>query len=233
MPKPDRSLIADLPVFHALSAEDLDLVLREARSSLYARDTAIFEQGAEAQSFFLLLDGHIRVVRTTPEGHQVIVRYINAGELFGIAVSMGMSAYPASAIAAVDCVVLAWPNREWAGLVSRAPAFGADAYRTIGARLEATHERVEAMATEQVEQRVASALLRLANQAGRKTENGIEIDFPISRQDIAEMTGTTLHTVSRILSAWETKGLVAGGRRKVILRDPHALLLIAEQRKRD
>jgi CRP-like cAMP-binding protein len=71
-------------------------------------------------------------------------------------------------------------------------------------------------------------LLRLAKQAGRKTPGGVEIDFPISRQDVAEMTGTTLHTVSRILSAWEQRGLVEGGRQRIVLRNPHALFVLAE-----
>jgi len=84
------------------------------------------------------------------------------------------------------------------------------------------------MSTEEVERRVAHALLRLANQGGRKTDEGILIDFPISRQDIAQMTGTTLHTVSRIMSAWETAGLVSSGRQKVVIRDPHKLYLLAE-----
>ncbi len=79
------------------------------------------------------------------------------------------------------------------------------------------------ISNEQVEQRVAHALLRLAKQAGRKVDAGVEIDFPISRQDVAEMTGTTLHTVSRILSAWEQQGLVEGGRQRIVLREPHKL----------
>jgi CRP-like cAMP-binding protein len=86
------------------------------------------------------------------------------------------------------------------------------------------------MSTEQVEQRIAHALLRLVKQSGRKVENGIEIDFPISRQDIAQMTGTTLHTVSRTLSAWETKGLVESSRQKIIVREPHQLFVLAEDK---
>src|SRR5215831_9548126 len=92
--------------------------------------------------------------------------------------------------------------------------------------------RVLEISSEQVEQRVAHALLRLAKQAGRKTEAGIEIDFPISRQDVAEMTGTTLHTVSRILSAWEQQGLVEGGRQRIVLRNPHGLFGLAEGQSR-
>jgi CRP-like cAMP-binding protein len=84
------------------------------------------------------------------------------------------------------------------------------------------------MSTEQVERRVAHALLRLAKQGGRKVATGVQIDFPISRQDVAEMTGTTLHTVSRVLSAWEDRGLVEGGRQRITIRDPHKLFVLAE-----
>jgi CRP-like cAMP-binding protein len=84
------------------------------------------------------------------------------------------------------------------------------------------------MSTQQVERRVAHAILRLSLQAGTKEGSGIQIAFPISRQDIAEMTGTTLHTVSRILSAWEAQGLVECGRQKVVLRDIGGLSRLAE-----
>jgi CRP-like cAMP-binding protein len=75
---------------------------------------------------------------------------------------------------------------------------------------------------------VAHAVLRLAEKAGRPEGGGLRIDFPITRQDIAEMTGTTLHTVSRILSAWEGQGLVEGGRQKLMVNDTAALARIAD-----
>jgi CRP-like cAMP-binding protein len=228
----DRSLIAQLPLFHGLTPIELDEALRGARSTRYAKDTAVFEQEAEAHSFFVLLDGHIRVVRTTLDGQQIIVRYISEGEIFGVAAALGRTTYPANAIAAVDCVVLAWPNALWPELSSRFPTFGANTYKTVGSRLQESHTRVVEMSTEQVEQRVAHALLRLVNQTGRKTDQGIEIDFPISRQDIAEMTGTTLHTVSRLLSAWEEKGIIASGRQRVTVKDAHGLVVLAENRER-
>ena len=108
------------------------------------------------------------MVRTTPDGEQVIARYINEGELFGIAVAMGQATYPASAVAAVDCVVLCWPNSAWPGLQSRAPSFGANAYQTIGARLQDTQARVEELSTQQVEQRIAGAVLTAQANAGRQ-----------------------------------------------------------------
>jgi CRP-like cAMP-binding protein len=228
----DRSLISSLPAFAGLEGKDLDAILSPARSSRFPRDSEIFAQEEEARSFFLLLSGHIRVVRTSPEGHQVVARYINEGELFGIAMAMGRTTYPATAVAAVDCVVLSWPNSAWPEFQARFPAFGASAYRTIGTRLQETQAQVMEMSTQQVEQRIAHALLRIVSQSGRKTDEGIEIDFPITRQDIAEMTGTTLHTVSRLLSAWEDEGIVRSGRQKVTVTDPHALMLVAENRRK-
>jgi CRP/FNR family transcriptional regulator, nitrogen oxide reductase regulator len=217
----DRSLVSGLPAFAGLSGEDVDAVLATARSSRFPKDSEVFSQDEAAGQFFLLLSGHIRVVRTTPEGEQIIARYINEGELFGIAIAMRQVTYPATAVAAVDCVVLCWPN-----------AFGANAYQTIGARLQDTQSRVVEMSTRQVEQRIAGAVMRLVQQSGRKTEEGVEIDFPITRQDIAEMTGSTLHTVSRLMSAWEDEGIVKSGRQKVTVTDPHALMLVAENRRK-
>jgi CRP-like cAMP-binding protein len=207
---------------------DLDRVLQHARSLRVAKDEPVFEEEEEAHSFFLLLDGYVRVVKTTPDGQQVIVRYISRGELMGIAQALGRNTYPASAIAAVDCVVVAWPGNLWPELAAAFPSLVANTYETVGARLQDTQARVVEMSTEQVQQRVAHALLRLVKQSGKKTDEGIRIDFPLSRQDIAEMAGTTLHTVSRLLTAWEEQGLVKSGRQRVTIIEPHRLLSLAE-----
>ena len=95
------------------------------------------------------------------------------------------------------------------------------------------NDQLVAMATMHVEQRVANSLLRLSNQAGKEVSEGIEINFPITRQDISEMTGTTLHTVSRLLSAWERSGIVATGRKRVVIKRPHELVILAEANSLD
>jgi CRP/FNR family transcriptional regulator, nitrogen oxide reductase regulator len=224
----DRSLIESLPLFAGLGPTDLDAILAEARSTRYARNTAVFTQGEDAHAFFLLLHGHGRASKATPAGQQVVVRYVTPGEIFGVATAIGLAHYPATATAVDDSVVLAWPSNAWPRLVARYPSLATGTLQTVGRRLQETHARVIEMSTQQVERRVAHALLRLAGQAGRKTAQGVEIDFPISRQDIAEMTGTTLHTVSRTLSGWEQEGLIEGGRQRIVLRDPHRLFKLAE-----
>jgi CRP-like cAMP-binding protein len=224
----DRSLVATLAMFAGLAPAEQEMLLHEARAVRYPKGTAVFDQGVEADRFFVLLHGHLRVEKTTPQGQQTVVRYVSAGELFGVAHAMNLKNYPATAVAAVDSIALAWPSSSWHRLIVKFPGLAASALQTVGSRLQDTQARVIEISNEQVEQRVAHALLRLAKQAGRKVHAGVEIDFPISRQDVAAMTGTTLHTVSRILSAWEQQGLVEGGRQRIVLREPHKLHRLAE-----
>ncbi|MCD2175148.1 Crp/Fnr family transcriptional regulator [Rhizobium sp. C4] len=228
MAKIDRSIVADIEAFAGLAAADINEVLDRANPLRVPKDKAVFAQDEAAERFFLLLDGVVRVVQTTRDGHQVIARYLGAGSIIGIAPAIGRTTYPASAEAAVDCVVLAWPTSIWPELSARFPQLAINTYKAVGARLAETQERVIELSIAQVEQRVANAVLRLIRQTGKKTEDGIIIEFPISRQDIAEMTGTTLHTVSRLLSAWESDGVVSSGRQKITVTDPHKLMLIGQ-----
>ena len=230
MPALDRSLVTGMPIFAGLGPEQLDEVLAPAKSVRFQKGATVFEQDREADSFFVLLHGNLQVVKLTPAGQQVVIRYVVPGEMFGIAVQMGRATYPATATAVVDSVSLVWPSTAWPGLVSNFPSLAASTLQTIGSRLNDAHVRVVEMSTEEVERRIAHALLRLVKQAGKKVERGLEIDFPITRQDVAEMTGTTLHTVSRILSAWEDQGLVEGGRQRIVVRDPHRLFSLAERK---
>ncbi|WP_337660213.1 Crp/Fnr family transcriptional regulator [Anderseniella sp. Alg231-50] len=227
----DKSLIADLPPFAGMDNDSLEKLISAAQAQRYSKNTHIFTQGADAEHFYLLLDGYLRVVKVTAHGEQVIARYISTGELFGIAVAISQDTYPANAIAAVDCVALVWPNSVWQPTINENPSFSTNTYRTIGDRLQETQERLVELSTERVEQRVASALLKLVRQTGRKTDDGVLIDFPISRQDLSEMTGTTLHTVSRLLSSWEIEGLIKSGRQRITVVEDHKVMRIAHGQK--
>jgi len=224
----DRNLVASLPLFAHMADQALNDVLSMASSQRYAAGSSVFEQGDAADHFFVLLHGRLRVTRVNADGQQTIVRMVNPGDLFGIAKALRRPDYPGTATAVSESIALSWPMGDWDAILERHPAFAVNAMQTMGQRLQEAQARVEELATEQVERRVAHTVLRLANQAGRKEDGGIRIDFPVSKQDIAEMSGTTLHTVSRILTAWETAGLVAGGRQKLLVRDAHRLLLIAD-----
>jgi CRP-like cAMP-binding protein len=224
----DRSLVRALPLFNKLSDAELDRLLARATLRRIVMGETVFEQGQKADRFFLLLHGRLKVTQVTADGQQIIVRMVHPGDIFGFAKALQRDDYPGTPTASAESVVICWPTEVWGQFVEQNPHLAVNAMQSIGQRLQEAHTRIREMATEEVEHRVAHAVLRLIEQAGKTESAGIRIDFPISRQDIAEMTGTTLHSVSRILSAWETKGLVEGGRQKLLVRDAASLRLLAE-----
>ncbi len=227
MPKLDESLLSPLPPFSRLERPQIRAILDQAVSRRADEGETIFEEGVSADRFFLLLDGTIRVVKITPGGEQVTSLHIPAGQLFGIAPALGRDTYPASAVTASEALFLSWPVSLWHPFVATYPSFATETYKTVGNRVQEMNTRIVEMATQHVEQRIARALLRLINQSGERTERGIEINFPITRQDVSQMTGTTLHTVSRLLSSWEKDGLVLSKRKKIIVCDAHRLVLLS------
>ena len=229
LPRLDESLLTHLPPFSRLDRRQIRAVLDQASSRRYDKGVAIFEEGHPAERFYMLLDGYVRVVRVTPTGEQVTALHIPSGQLMGIARAIGRETYPATAVTASEALALSWPMRLWDRFVADFDGFATETYKTLGHRLGEVQNRVVEMATQQVEQRVANALLRLINQTGRKVENGIEIDFPITRQDLSELTATTLHTVSRLLSGWEKQGLVESRRKRIVVRDAHALVVLTQK----
>jgi len=224
----DKAKIRSLPIFAHLAEIDFEDVHRAAARKSFGAGTNVFEQGDEAANFFVLLEGRLRVTQVTAEGQQIIVRIVNPGDLFGIAKALQRTDYPGTATAVSDSVVLYWPMGKWSDFMGSYPSMAMSAMQTMGTRLQEAQTRMRELATEEVERRVAHVVLRLGEQSGREEAGGIRIDFPVSKQDIAEMTGTTLHTVSRILTAWEHAGLVVGGRQKLLLKDRQRLALIAD-----
>lgn len=224
----ERTEVEHLDLFATLADSELDEILGAASGRRYRAGDVVFEQGAQATHFFVLVRGRLRVTQVTSEGQQVVVRMVNPGDLFGIARALARLDYPGTATAVTESCALCWPMRMWTVLLERYPSLAMRAVHTMGSRLLEAQQRVRELSTEEVERRVAHAVLRLVNQSGRKERDGVRIDFPISKQDIAEMTGTTLHTVSRILTAWEGAGLVEGGRQKLLVRDAHGLVMVAD-----
>ncbi|MES2541398.1 MAG: Crp/Fnr family transcriptional regulator [Pseudomonadota bacterium] len=227
MHKLDESLLATVPPFRRLSRPQIREILDAATALRFDAGVAIFSEGLPVERFFLLLDGHIRVIRTTSGGDQIIALHIAPGQLFGIGAAIGRTTYPATAMTADDCVTLAWPNRLWQVFVDSYDGFATETYKAVGERVGEMNNRIVEMATQAVEQRIACAILRLVTQAGRKVDGGIEIGMPITRQNLSDMTGTTLHTVSRLLSGWERDGIVLSERRKITVTAPHRLVMLS------
>lgn len=224
----DESLLSHVPAFSRLDRLQIREILDQASARRYESGQPIFHEGEQADRFFMLLDGYVRVMRIGANGEKVIGLHIPPGQLFGIAKALSRTTYPATAITAVESLGISWPSTVWDRFSADYDGFSTETYKTVGDRLGEMNSRMMEMATLQVEQRIANVLLRMINQTGRKVENGILIDFPITRQDLSDMAGTTLHTVSRLLSAWEKQGLVKSERKQITVCQPHQLVELGQ-----
>ncbi len=225
----DGSAIRHLTFFAELDNTTCDDIARMARIERVLAGEALFRQGDPAQAVFVVLSGELKATQVTPEGDRVVVRLVGPGDLAGHVSTFCNTPYPATPIAMTESIVLAWTPHDFMTLMARHPALSLAVIRNMAKAIENAHTRLREAATERVERRIAHALLRLIKQAGHRTESGIEISFPITRHDIALMTSATPYTVSRILSNWEQQGIVNGGRRHLVVRQPHALMQIAEE----
>lgn len=221
-------LLKPVALFASLDPEAMQDVSEAARTKQVEAGALFFREGDSAESFYVVRTGSVKLTQLTPEGHQVVMRLIGAGEAFGGVAAFSGAMYPVTAEAVTAVSALEWPGAVMASLMEKHPKLALNALRFVAGRLHDLQVQYRQLATEKVERRVARALLRLVEQAGRRTDGGVLIDLPLSREDIAQMTGTTLYTVSRIISRFEADGIVEAGRQRMVIRNPHALMSVAD-----
>jgi CRP-like cAMP-binding protein len=215
-------------VFNGLPREALEDVSRRFKMRAFERGDILFIEGEQARTYFIVGEGQVKVFQSSADGLEVILHMLGPGELVGAFPTLGEGAYPASAQAFTGLVAYSISSEAFDSLLEDYPSIAVNLLRFATQVLQASHEKLREMATERVEQRIARTLARLANQIGRQTETGILVDAPLTRQDLAEMTGTTLYTVSRSLKSWEREGILELGREKVTILDPHRLVILGE-----
>ena len=220
--------LASVRLFAALPSETRALIARAGRILVHERGAFLFFEGEPSLDAYFLLEGQVKIVHETVDGQEIILRLIQPGEIFGGSGGWGGANYPATALALDSGRVFALPAAEFTRLMHELPDLSMSMVRELAARLREAEARVHELQVERVERRIARTLLRLAEKAGRKTTEGLLIELPQSRQHLAELTGATLTTVSRVLSEWDRQGLVQAGRERVTITNPHALVMIAE-----
>lgn len=207
----------------------LQTILERSLQRSVETGSYFFLQGDPATHAYVLVAGRVKMLQITPNGQQIILRIMTPGQTFGgIAMLNPPDGYPATAQAEQDSTALAWDTATLRELADRDPSISLSTMQLMHGYILELQERQGALVSERVEQRIARSLLKLAAQSGKKIEQGVLIDLPLTRQDIAGMSGTTLYTVSRTMSEWERQGLLEIGRERVVIRDPHGLVRIAD-----
>jgi CRP-like cAMP-binding protein len=220
--------IAQSRIFDALTPAARDEWLSQASSRLVRRNQPLARQGETADALYLVEQGLLKLVQVTPEGHQLIVRFVADGEPFGGVVALEGATYPVTAVAVEPTRVRLWPRTMLASLLARHPQVRTNLMREMTAHMTDALTRVRELATERVGQRLAHTLLRLGRQVGQPTPDGLLLRHALTRQELAELTGTTLYTVSRVLSQWHESGVILCPGRKLILRSTPQLQAIAD-----
>jgi CRP/FNR family transcriptional regulator, nitrogen oxide reductase regulator len=217
-------------VFKDATDEDLKLLVERGILRSIEDGEFFFFQGDSAAYFYVLITGRAKLLQTSPAGQQVNLRTINEWQMFGALGAVRENAtYPATAQALEPSTALAIESNFLREMMQTRPSLNMNLMQLMTGYIMEMQERYRELATERVERRIALTVLRLASQIGKRADSReMTVELQVTRQDVAEASGTTIFTVSRVLAEWERHGLVEAGRERVVIRNPHGLVQISE-----
>jgi CRP/FNR family transcriptional regulator, nitrogen oxide reductase regulator len=213
-------------LFTGIARVDCTQIVAAAQEKILSRRQPIFFVGDPIRQLWMLTSGCVKIMQVGPSGSEVILRVAGPGDVIGAFGSSPRDFHCSSAQAVHASRVLGWEASVFEALAERFPILRRNMMRVLGERLHDMDERFREISTEKVAARLSSQLGRLLIQVGRPVEGGIEIC--LSREELAQLTATTLFTVSRTLSLWEQQGIVKARREAVLICDTQALGKLSE-----
>jgi len=213
-------LVRSCSLFSEMPDEDRAKVVAAAQQRTYSRDKTIFFEGDRVQQVILLISGCVKVSQYGAEGQEVILRLAGPGE------SLCGECFPrfnhcSTARTMELSTALVWESSQFEAMAERFPMLGRNISCVLMQTLNQLEVRFREICTEKVAPRLSSQLVRLVSQVGRPFNGYVEIG--LSQRDLAQLTGTTLFTVSRLLGQWEALGIVRPQRQGVLVLNVPAL----------
>ena len=223
------ALVQGFPLFSDISPSDCATIVSTAREKRFLRRETIVAEGDPVQQTWLLLSGWVKITQIGWNGNEVILRMNGSGEIIGAfgLLASATRTYCSTAQTTQPSTALVWDAANFESILGRFPIFHRNVTRVLQDRLQELEERFREVSTEKVGPRVSSQLLRLTKQLGRPIEGQVKIS--LSRAELAQLTGTTLFTVSRLLCQWQSLGIVGSHRRAVLVRDVQALMEMSQR----
>lgn len=219
--------VRSLPMFRGLSPDDHARIAALASLRDHARGDVLWNMGDPADALNVVVRGRVKIVRHADAG-DVILEIFGEGEPVGAIAVYNYMPYPAAAIAMEPTTVLTIPRREYFELLDRNPDFARSIIRELTRLTLALTHRIEEMRGMRVECRIAQLFLTLADRMGRETREGIEIPIQLSRQEIADMVGTTVESAIRVMSRWGREGVLVTGEKRFVLPSRERLREVAD-----
>src|SRR3546814_5979063 len=203
-----RHVLAHVPFFGSLSSEEIAEVDRRCRVEDFDAGNAVHHAGQPARLLHVVATGAAKVVRTTLEGTEVLLDIVRPGDFFGTLPVLGSDRYTDSVWALTPLCVLSLDAASFEAILNAHPSVARAGLGVMAARLERAPSHIHAIATATSEQRVAAALVMLAERTGTPRKGSILLDVPLSRDDLASLTGTVSETVSRVLAQLRHVGVI-------------------------
>jgi CRP-like cAMP-binding protein len=216
-------IIGRLSFFKHLPAEAISKINALFHDRDVSTDERIYFEGDEADYLYLVAMGKVKLVRNAASGREVMLDILHGGEYFGTLMVFGGNVHTETAIAQTDCCILQISSVDFESILSEYPNVTRKVLEAVSKRLTESQEIVKQLSAYTVEQRIASALLRLAGKLGEAHGPDVLIQLQFSRQDLAAMTGSTTETVSRVMSRFTEDGLIKSGRKWVTITDAKRL----------
>jgi len=222
-------IIRRLPFFKHLPAEAIAKINNLFHDGDVSANDRIYFEGDEARHLYLVAMGKMKLVRNTTSGKEVLLDILHSGEYFGSLTIFGGRVHTETAIAQTDCCILKISAEDFEHILSDHPNVTRKVLEAVSQRLAESQEIVKQLSTYTAEQRIASALIHLAEKLGEVRGQGVLIQLPFSRQDLAAMTGSTTETVSRVMSRFAGEGWVKSGRKWVTIMNAKRLEELVKQ----
>ncbi|MEW5983731.1 MAG: Crp/Fnr family transcriptional regulator [Acidobacteriota bacterium] len=229
VPSSIEHLLASSPIFSKIGPDDRARLAAAARLEVFSRNDCIFSEGHEPDYLYSVISGRVKVLKTTSAGKDVILEIFGAGDPLGAVAVYEGRPYPASAVALEETTCLLVPRREFFALLESYPTLVRGLLAGLTLRLVELTNRVAELTGGRMEPRLARLFLKLAHDQGRPEGHGVFVPVHLSRQEIADLTGTTVETAIRIMSRWAKQGVVRTERDGFIIADRGALEDLAQE----
>lgn len=229
MEHPTVELLSQIPLFRRVIPEDRARLAAVSHIRHYERGDVVFEEGDPSDFFFVVITGRIKVFKRAPNGHERILEIFSQGGLLGAVAAYEARPFPAAAAAIEPSTCLLTPRPEFFALLEARPTLVRGLLGSLSIRLMELTARLAELTGGRVESRFARLFLKLGDQMGTPDRGGQFLPMVLSRQELADLTGTTIETSIRIMSRWSKDSILLTEKDGFVILDRPALAALAEQ----